>query len=252
MSDPRGEQSLDDYLDDLVAVLKETFRVLTPTGTLVLNIGYTSVPGRGLTFPIGHLLLPRLPFFLVQELIWHVEAGGGVYRRRFAIRSDRLYWLTKSPTEWVFNADAVRDPNVRYPNQWVKTADGGRRNRCNPNGKMASDVWSIPKVTSGRGRAAAERQPFPAQMPIALAERAILAFSHPGDVIADWYGGSGTTAVTALRHGRQALHLELRQDYIDLATARLSAEHGLAPRTAAMQEGVPGLESRAYRALPGR
>jgi adenine-specific DNA-methyltransferase len=112
--------------------------------------------------------------------------------------------------------DAVRDPNVKYPNQ---TKNG--KKRCNPLGKNPSDVWQIPKVTSGKSRASKERTAHPAQSPLALFERIIKAGSNISELVFDPFLGSGTTAEAALRNGRRVIGFEIRDDYCKLAAMRI-------------------------------
>jgi DNA modification methylase len=63
---------------------------------------------------------------------------------------------------------------------------------------------------------------FPSQ----LVEPLIKAGSREGDVVLDPFGGAGTTAATAIRLGRRAVHVELNPDYADLSTARIRAALG--------------------------
>jgi hypothetical protein len=64
-------------------------------------------------------------------------------REELSPRNEKLLWCVKDPDAYTFNLDAIRDPDVAYPNQTRR----GRR-RCNPLGKNPGDVWQIPKVTS--------------------------------------------------------------------------------------------------------
>ena len=122
----------------------------------------------------------------------------------------------KDPDSYTFNLDDVRDPDVKYPNQ--------RKNgklKCNPLGKNPSDVWQIPKVTSGADRSSKERMPHPAQFPTAVVDRIVRACSNPGDLILDPFMGSGSLAEAAIRAGRQALGFEINGDYVDMTARRL-------------------------------
>jgi DNA modification methylase len=74
-------------------------------------------------------------------------------------------------------------------------------------------VWTI----ATRPYAAAHFATYPPQ----LVEPCILAGSKPGDLVLDPFGGSGTTAGVALRHGRNAMLCELNEDYAALAPARV-------------------------------
>ena len=59
-----------------------------------------------------------------------------------------------------------------------------------------------------------------ATFPPALIEPCILAGSRPGDIVLDPFGGSGTTAGVALKHGRRALLCELNPAYVELIRDR--------------------------------
>jgi adenine-specific DNA-methyltransferase len=149
-------------------------------------------------------------------VVWHYRAGVAC-RTRFSPRNEKLLWLEKTAgaSRSRFDLDAVRVP-AQYPNQ---TALG--RRRVNPLGKNPGDVWELPKVTSGAGRSSPERVAHPAQMPLALAQRVIVSCSRPLDLVLDPFGGSGTTAVAAVRAGRRTVHFELRTDFLAIAAERL-------------------------------
>jgi hypothetical protein len=68
-------------------------------------------------------------------------------------------------------------------------------------GKVPEDWWYFPVVA----RLHNERTGYPTQKPEALLERIILASSNPGDLVADFFCGSGTTPLVAARTGRRFL-----------------------------------------------
>lgn len=208
---------LDVYVDWCERWIKGVYEHTRPAGAFWLNVGYVAVPGRGNAVPLPYLLYGRCPFFLQQEVVWHYGAGVAC-KRQFSPRNEKFLWYVKDPTRYAFHLDDVRDPNVKYPNQ--------RKNgvlRCNPLGKNPTDVWDIPKVTSGRNRASAERTPHPAQFPEAVVERVIRASSDRGDLVLDPFLGSGTTAKVAIEHGRTMVGFELRQDYCAIAVKRIES-----------------------------
>ena len=184
-------------------------------GAFWLNVGYLAVPGKAKALPIPYLLWNRIDFFLVQELVWNYGAGVAS-RRSFSPRNEKFLWYVKSEQDYKFYLDAVRDPNVKYPNQ----KKNGKL-KCNPLGKNPTDVWQFPKVTSGANRSADERTPHPAQFPLAVIDRIIKACSNPGDLVLDPFAGSGTTAEAALSNGRRVVGFEIKPDYIDIAARRI-------------------------------
>lgn len=189
-------------------------RVASDDGAFWLNLGYVSVQGHGKAVPLPYLLWNASPFFLNQEIVWNYGAGVSS-KRVFCPRNEKWLFFVKDADRYVFNLDAVRDPNVKYPNQ----KKNGKL-RCNPLGKNPSDVWAIPKVTTGRDRSSRERTPHPAQFPLAVVDRIVKASSNPGDLVLDPFAGSGSSGIAAVGNGRAFLGIELSERYCKLAVER--------------------------------
>lgn len=206
---------LDEYLEWCEQWMTSLHRVVKDTGSFWLNVGYVSVAEKGKAVPLPYLLWDKSPFFMIQEVVWNYGAGVAA-RNSFSPRNEKFLWFVKDPQNYTFNLDAVRDPNVKYPNQ----KKNGKL-KVNPLGKNPSDVWQIPKVTSGANRSSKERAPHPAQFPEALIERVILASSNIGDLVLDPFVGSGTTCAVANRLNRASLGFELQPQYASFAASRI-------------------------------
>lgn len=206
---------IEDYLGWVEKWTNLVHSKTTSTGSFWLNLGYVSLENRAKAIPLPYLLWDRIPFFMVQEIIWNYGAGVAG-KKFFSPRNEKFNWYVKDPDTYTFNLDSVRDPNVKYPNQ----KKNGKL-RCNPLGKNPTDVWQIPKVTSGRDRSSKERTAHPAQFPIELVKRVILASSNPSDLVLDPFLGSGSTVEAALRTGRKAIGFEIDPSYIDMAVQRV-------------------------------
>ena len=210
---------LDSYIQWTERWIGEVHRLTADHGAFWLNLGYLRMQGRARAIPIPYLVWDRIPFYLVQEVVWHYGAGVAA-KRAFSPRNEKFLWYTKSPDNYIFNLDSVRDPNVKYPNQ-----KKNGKIRVNSLGKNPTDVWAIPKVTTGEGlvgrRASRERTKHPAQFPITLIDRIIKACSQNGNLILDPFIGSGTTAEAAMSNGRSVLGFEIRSDYLAIASERL-------------------------------
>jgi adenine-specific DNA-methyltransferase len=207
---------INQYLDWCEAWIGEVHQTTRGDGAFWLNLGYVTLEGRAKAVPLSYLLWDRIPFYLVQEIVWNYGAGVAA-KRSFSPRNEKFMWYVKDPDRYTFNLDAVRDPNVKYPNQ----KKNGKL-KCNPLGKNPTDVWHIPKVTSGTNRSSRERMPHPAQFPMAVVERIIRACSNSGEVVFDPFVGSGSLIEAALRNGRQAVGIEIRQEYVGVAAKRIS------------------------------
>jgi adenine-specific DNA-methyltransferase len=208
---------LEKYISWCREWLGEVHRVTKPTGALWLNLGYLEVEGVGRAVPLPYLLWNQSPFFFLQEVVWHYGAGVAS-RKGFSPRNEKWLWFAKDPAAYTFNLDAVRDPNVKYPNQ----KKNGKL-KCNPKGKNPGDVWILPKVTSGRDRASVERTAHPAQFPLAVVKRIILAASNAGELVFDPFAGSGSTLVASVHCQRRSLGIEIKADYCAIAERRIRA-----------------------------
>lgn len=203
------------YLDWCESWIGGIYRATAPNGAFWLNLGYVALPARARAIPIAYLLWDRVPFSLVQEIVWQYGAGVAA-RRAYSPRNEKFLWYVRDLEDFYFDLDAVRDPNIKYPNQFKN----GKR-KVNLAGKNPGDVWSFPKVTSGRNRSSRERTPHPAQFPVAVIERVLKGSGRPGGLILDPFMGSGTTAEVAMTLGRPVIGFELNACYIEIAIERL-------------------------------
>jgi len=135
-----------------------------------------------------------------------------------------VFLLTKS-ARYFYDADAVReaatDPQTHAGKQQNQNATGagfeirrGLTSQAPRETRNARSVWTItPEPYAGAHFAT---------MPPELARRCILAGSRRGDVVLDPFGGSGTTALVAVGHGRRAILCELNEEYAALQRERLA------------------------------
>lgn len=184
---------LDSYLDFLYQRLGMMYRLLAPNGTLYLHLDWHADA-------YARLLLDELfgADHLLNEIIWTYH-GPSPIRRAFNRKHDTILAYVKGEG-YTFNVDAVREP---YNRNTVKTFNSSPKAGFGKvpdlaRGKVPEDWWYFPVIA----RLHNERTGYPTQKPIALLERIILASSNPGDVVADFFCGSGTTPFVASQHGR--------------------------------------------------
>ncbi len=211
---------LKEYLTWSAKWISEVYRLTESNGSFWLTLGYLTVPDKAKALPISYLLWDKVPFYLIQEIVWNYGAGVSG-KKFFSPRNEKFLWYVKNELEYKFNLDEVRDLDVKYPNQ----KKNGKL-KCNPLGKNPGDVWQIPKVTSGRNRSSKERTPHPAQFPQMLVDRIVKACSNHGDLVVDPFLGSGTSAVVALANKRKFLGFELNKNYCEVAVERIEKFKG--------------------------
>jgi len=204
--------NVDSYLDMLYPRLKLMYDLLAPTGTLYLHLDWHANSYARLLldeiFGLDHLL---------NEIVW-VYHGPSPIRSAFNRKHDTILVYTKSD-KYTFNVDQIRQP---YDPTTVKTFASSPKAGFGkiPNlerGKVPEDWWYFPVVA----RLHRERSGYPTQKPEALLERIILASSNPGDWVADFFCGSGTTAVMAAKLGRQFIASDLSFRAVHTTRTRL-------------------------------
>jgi len=207
------KRSLDEYLDWCEEWIEEIHRLTKKDGAFWLNLGF--IPTEEGRIPIPYLLWDRIPFFLVQEVVWHYTAGVNC-RNWLSPRNEKFLWCVKDEEKYTFNLDKIRNPDVKYPNQ----KKNGKL-KVNQKGKNPTDVWTVKKVTAGKNRAADERTDHPAQYPVTVIARIVRGCSNEGELVFDPFIGSGTTAEAAIDSGRKVVGFEIEKEYCDIAANRL-------------------------------
>jgi len=148
-----------------------------------------------------------------------------------------VFLLTKS-ARYFFDQEAVREPNVsaeqaEHNARYAKVYDAHTERVQNGQGIQPGNVNNV--GIHSRGGATVGRnvrsvweiatQPYPeahfATYPEELVRRCILAGCPEGGTVLDPFGGSGTTALVARKHGRRSVLIELSEAYCGLAARRL-------------------------------
>lgn len=145
---------------------------------------------------------------LVNNIVWHYRSGGGS-KRNFGYKHDNIIWCAKS-VNYIFNAD-----NVRVPYDAIIAES--RQESFNPLGKVCPDVWDISRPPNH----SYEWVGYATQKPEALLERIIKASSNEGDLVADFFCGSGTTGAVAERLGRRWIMADLGRFAIHTTRKRM-------------------------------
>jgi site-specific DNA-methyltransferase (adenine-specific) len=194
-----------DYLADLEGRLREMQRVLTPSGSIYVHVDHH----------VSHhvrMLLDEIfgEDRFLNEIVWAYDYGGR-RKDRWPSKHDVIYWYANGPT-WTFNREQI--DRLPYMAPGLVTPEKAAR------GKLPTDVWWMTIVpTSGK-----ERTGYPTQKPLRLLERIVIASSNPGDLVADFYCGSGTTAVAARNLGRRYLAIDSNQEAVRIASQRLDTK----------------------------
>jgi site-specific DNA-methyltransferase (adenine-specific) len=219
-----GEETVQGYLDALVAAFEEVRRVLRDDGTLWLNIGdsYTSGgrtwrapdkknPGRAMGFrpPTPEGLKPKDLIGIPWRLAFRLQEAG------WYLRTDIIWNKPNAQPE------SVRDRPSRS-HEYIFLLSKSERYRYDvnavpgPNGRRQRTVWDV-------NTQASPGQTNFAVYPVSLIRPCILASTRPGDLVLDPFFGTGTTGVAATELKRRFVGIELHPEYVNLAARRLRA-----------------------------
>lgn len=215
------------YAAWLAPYLEHLRRVLTPSGSAFIHLDYRAV----------HYVKVALDRVFgrgrfINEIVWCYSVGGKS-SRAFARKHDTILWYSRT-ADYAFFPDQVRVPKKPGSHmRVVRDATGApvQEKTCKTTGKIyrypvaagkVPEDWWTDIETLNRG--AAERTGWPTQKPERLIARIVAAASGPGDRVADFFSGSGTTAVVAQRLGRRFVAGDREPAAIAVTTDRLAAQ----------------------------
>ncbi len=179
-----------DYLGFLRPRLAEAHRVLTPTGSLFFHIDPREVHYCKVMLDE---IFGRICF--QNEIIWAYDYGARPLRR-WPAKHDNLLWYTRDPDRYTFHLEG----SDRIPYMAPGLVGAAKAAR----GKTPTDVWWH-TIVSPTGR---EKTGYPTQKPLGLLERIVRVHSEPGDLLLDFFAGSGTAGEAAARNGLQFLLID--------------------------------------------
>jgi site-specific DNA-methyltransferase (adenine-specific) len=183
--------------------IEEAFRVLANSGTLYLHLDYREAH-------YAKVLLDALfgPECFLNEIIWAYDYGGKS-KSRWPAKHDTILVYVKDPKNYYFNSEEVdREP---YMAPGLVTPEKIER------GKLPTDVWWH-TIVSPTGK---EKTGYPTQKPVGILRRIIQASSKPGDVVLDFFAGSGTTGFVANELGRRFILVDQNPESIEVIKDRL-------------------------------
>ena len=166
--------SFDDYESFIVPRLKEAHRILKPDGSLYFHIDYREVHYCRLWLD---QIFGRECF--LNEIIWAYDYGGKP-KNKWPAKHDNILFYVKDPKNYYFKiTDEDREP---YMAPGLVGPEKAAR------GKLPTDTWWWSIV----GTNSKERNGYPTQKPLAIINRIIRTSSRPGDLVMDFFAGSGT------------------------------------------------------------
>jgi DNA modification methylase len=214
---------IDAYIAFLRQRVVEMRRLLAPRGVLYLHCDWHA----------GHYIKVMLDDVFgtdrfQNEIVWHYGLGAANATRHFLRKHDTIF-VYRNGDDATFNltrGDVTSAMEGKYCHEDARgryMVSRGRRYYLK-GGKPLDSVWRIATI----GATSRERLGYPTQKPEALLERIIRASSNEGDLVADFFAGSGTAPAVARRLGRRWLACDSSRAAVEVIARRLdhpSIEH---------------------------
>jgi site-specific DNA-methyltransferase (adenine-specific) len=217
----------DDYLAFLEPRLVEAYRLLKPHGALYFHIDYREVH-------YCKVLLDQIfgRESFINEIIWAYDFGGRP-KNRWPAKHDNILFYAKDPGRYTFNVDAIeREP---YMAPGLVGPEKAAR------GKLPTDTWWHTIVATN----SKEKTGYPTQKPLGVINRIVTASSNPGEVVMDFFAGSGTVGESCLKLGREFILMDNNPEAIEVMRRRLGGRaeiewYGLPPGDGGAPQGAGG------------
>ena len=208
-----GSKGYADIFDDFLAFLEprlvEAYRILKPNGSFYFHIDYREVH-------YCKLLLDGIfgrDCFL-NEIIWAYDYGGKS-KSKWPAKHDNILFYVKDPRHYTFNVNDIdREPYM---------APGLVGPEKAAKGKLPTDTWWHTIVSTN----GSEKTGYPTQKPLGVINRILRASSNPGDLVMDFFAGSGTVGQSCLDLGRKFILVDDNLEALDVMVKRFQGQSGI-------------------------
>ena len=199
----------DDYESFLRPRLEEAYRILAPDGSLYFHIDYREVHYCKIWLD---QIFGRECF--MNEIIWAYDYGGKP-RKKWPAKHDNILFYVKDPDHYTFNVDEIdREP---YMAPGLVGPEKAAR------GKLPTDTWWHTIVATN----GSEKTGYPTQKPLGIINRIITASSNPGDLVMDFFAGSGTVGESCLRLGRNFILIDNNLEAVEVMKKRFAGRDSI-------------------------
>ena len=200
------DMDLQEYFSILDDVFAETYRLLVNGGRACINIANV---GRKPYIPYHSFIISLMlknGFSMRGEIIWEKGAGAG------------------TSTAWGSWMSAT-NPTLRDTHEYVLIFTKGKYGRKKGTNTITRDQFleytkSVWRFSPENAKKVGHPAPFPVELPY----RCIQLYSFEGDVVFDPFAGSGSSAIAAIRSGRDYLMIDNNKEYIKIMKKRVLAE----------------------------
>lgn len=235
------------YVEWFEQFAHEFLRILKPSGSLVIDIGGSWIPGQPTRslyhFELLIMLCRKIGFHLAQEFYWWNPSklpspAEWVNVRRIRVKDavNCIFWLSKTPWPKASNRRVL----TPYSDSMLELLENGYKPKVRPSGWDISDKFQqnnggaippnlipVPNTESNsfylRYCRAQGIKPHPARFPARLPEIFIRMLTDEGDTVLDPFAGSCVIGEVCERLERKWICVELIEEYVNGAKGRFIA-----------------------------
>ncbi len=222
----------DNYVEWILPLFNEMYRVIKPSGSIIFNIGDKTLNKEKHIFIFDMICRIKRETELqyYDRYIWYCPRIPNGSKKRLNNFTEWIFHFTKDKNQIKFNMDDIRKPYKeisikRYKNNMIDyevLSDGTKvikkssLKSLNPKGKTPDGLLKFPNNSKTKGNK------HPAPFSIDLPKWFIIALTNKNDIVFDPFIGSGTTAVACIETDRNYIGFELNPTYIDMSENRIS------------------------------
>ncbi len=223
---------LDQYLEMLMQVWRECYRVLVPGGRLAVNVANTN---RNPYLPLHSFIIQQmleLKFLMRGEILWDKSATAGVSTAwgSFArasnpvLRDTHEYIMIFSKEtmrlekDWT-HGDYSGIENMEFV-EWTRSIWHKNGTASETLHEIENSIWHF-ATQSKKIKHMLNDVEHPAPFPLDLPLRLILLYTNVQDIVLDPFMGTGSTAIAAALTQRRYLGYDISPDYCEIARERV-------------------------------
>jgi len=196
------KDKIESYIDFLRSRIEESKRILKDKGSFFIHLDYREIHYAKV---LCDEIFGRSSF--INEIIWSYDYGARS-RKKWSTKHENILWYAIDPSNYTFRYDDIdripyMAPNLVGPDKAEK-------------GKTPTDSWWH-TIVSTNGK---EKTGYPTQKPLGIINRIIKVHSNPGDLVLDFFAGSGTTGMSAIQNERSAILIDNNPESIKVMKNR--------------------------------
>jgi len=194
--------SFDDFIGFLKPRMEEAYRILKDHGSLFFHLDYREIHYCKVMLDT---IFGRESF--INEIIWAYDYGARS-KKKWSAKHDNILWYAKNPENYIFNYDDMD----RIPYMAPELVGPEKAAR----GKTPTDVWWHTIVSPN----SKEKTGYATQKPLGIIKRIIKIHSREGDLVMDFFAGSGTLGEAAALLNRHCILVDQNPDAISVMKKR--------------------------------